>query len=392
MPLQKSNQPILKKIETWVVNNVDQYNFIDESVKDSVLTYDIHSGLDGTEKWVVKLIFYHKPKFVVRIGAVFKPVNEDEIKHHVEVTMYVLTSQNFYQPLDREIHRTDTGLINGVKIHTVLSNESIRKRLLKKKIEAPETIINNTITLRIELITYLDPEPMFLLNSLFRFMADVQQPDWILKLYETRNVSGDLTIKIQDNEFRAHKQVLDQRGFALNNATTNENNIFILSGISPEIFGMLLEFVYTGAIKKLDDFAEPLLEAADRFKLEDLKNLCEKSLLTENYVNYNNFADAYVLAKRCNARQLYGYARYMESVLSNIDCQRWSKNNPPTAEQLEKYLLPIKKIREAEKTSKSSTANPSDPVDVLNNSGSNFSTNDSNTTATAMSAFLIKIS
>ncbi|KAH0535516.1 speckle-type POZ protein-like [Cotesia glomerata] len=192
--------------------------------------------------------------------------------------------------------------------------------------------------------------------------------------YMKIEISGDLTIKIQDNEFRAHKQVLDQRGFALNNATTEENNIFILSGISPEIFGMILELVYTGAIKKLDDFAEPLLEAADRFELKDLKYLCERSL-AENYVDYNNFADAYVLAKRCNADELLTYARYMEIVLSGKECQRWSENNPPTAEQLEKYLLPMKQIREAEKTS---TAHPSDALGVLNNKFSECSTNDSN--------------
>ncbi|CAG5081807.1 Similar to SPOPL: Speckle-type POZ protein-like (Homo sapiens) [Cotesia congregata] len=235
----------------------------------------------------------------------------------------------------------------------------------------PKRIIDNTITLRIELVTYLDSEPMFPLQQLFAFIADVQQPDWILKLYENRNVSGDLTIKIQDNEFRAHKQVLDQRGFVLNNATIQENNIFILSDLSPEIFGMLLEYVYTGAIKKLDDFAEPLLEAADRFELKDLKNLCEKTL-AENYVDYNNFVDAYVLAKRCNAKELLRYARFMGTVLSQGDSARWSTNNWPTAEQFEKYALIMKKIREAEETSR---AHPSDALGVLNKQFNDFSTN-----------------
>ncbi|CAD6213290.1 GSCOCG00004007001-RA-CDS [Cotesia congregata] len=394
MPLQRNNQTIHKKVDTWVVNNVDKYNFIDDSKEDSLLVHEIHSGFDGKDKGIVKLIFCHNTQAFMRSCAFFEQVNEDDIKHHVVVTMYILTAENYYQPIGQQVYRTDTRMMKLRQYHTVLMNEEKVKawpveftrapleQLHEKEVpfpirKQPKIIINNTITLRIELLTYLDSEPMCPLNSLFGFTADVQQPEWILQLYENRNVSGDLTIKIQDNEFRAHKQVLDQRGFALNNATTEENNIFIFSDISPEIFGMLLEFVYTGAIKELDDFAEPLLEAADRFELKDLKSSCEKSL-AENYVDYNNFADAYVLAKRCNAPELLSYAGSIEFVLSHgLDSERWSKNNPPTTEQLEKYLLPMNKIREAEGTCSAlmRRAQFSDSLRRLANKFNVFSTN-----------------
>ncbi|CAG5084070.1 Protein of unknown function [Cotesia congregata] len=321
MPLQRNNQTIHKKVDTWIINNVDKYNFIDDSKEDDVLVHEIHSGFDGKDKGIVKLIFCHHINDSMRAYALFEPVNEDDIKHHVVVTMYVLTAENHYQPIGREILRTDTRMDRLCGHNMVLMDEEeiegrtvgfTRARLEEfygKKLEGPfpiykqpERIINNTITLRIELLTYLDSEPMFPLHKLFRFMADVQQPDWILRLYENKNFSGDLTIKIQDNIFRAHKQVLDQRGFSLNDATTEENNIFIFSGISPEIFGMLLEYVYTGAIEKLKDFAEPLLEAADRFELNDLNGLLS-------------------------------YAQVMGYVLSHGDSERWCRNNRPTAEQ-----------------------------------------------------------
>ncbi|KAH0535515.1 hypothetical protein KQX54_016923 [Cotesia glomerata] len=70
MPLQRNNQPIHKKVETWVVNNVYKYNFIDDSKEDDVLVHDIHSGFDGKDNWIVKLIFYHHPGALIRIEAV----------------------------------------------------------------------------------------------------------------------------------------------------------------------------------------------------------------------------------------------------------------------------------------------------------------------------------
>ncbi|CAG5081811.1 Protein of unknown function [Cotesia congregata] len=108
MPLQRNNQIIHKKVDNWVVNNVDRYNFIDNSKEKSVLDHEIDYGFDGKNKGIVKLIFCHHVNDLIRIYAFFENVNEDDIKHHVVVTMYVLTVENRYEPIGRDILRIDT--------------------------------------------------------------------------------------------------------------------------------------------------------------------------------------------------------------------------------------------------------------------------------------------
>lgn len=52
-----------------------------------------------------------------------------------------------------------------------------------------------------------------------------------------------------------------------------------INDVSEEGFEEFLRFIYTGEMKNFENYAKELLELAFKFKVEDLKIVCEKYLL-----------------------------------------------------------------------------------------------------------------
>lgn len=102
------------------------------------------------------------------------------------------------------------------------------------------------------------------------------------QLFEDKQFS-DVKIIIDEKEFLAHKAILAVRSSVFRAMFQNEmieskQNQVTITDMKPEIFAELLRFIYTDCVQGLDKIALELLQAADKYDLEQLKIMCEKAL------------------------------------------------------------------------------------------------------------------
>ncbi|CAO1432572.1 unnamed protein product [Diamesa tonsa] len=95
---------------------------------------------------------------------------------------------------------------------------------------------------------------------------------------------SDFTIIVESNEFKVHKSMLSARSpvfmkmFESNMKEAADNKVEI-NDVDPDVFEQLLIFIYSGKIPvNLDLYAMELFVAADKYKIEDLKDLSEKHI------------------------------------------------------------------------------------------------------------------
>ena len=75
-----------------------------------------------------------------------------------------------------------------------------------------------------------------------------------------------------------------------------ENHVNIVD-VSHEIFKEMIYYIYNEEVPKLDEYAYELLQAADKYKLDGLKSICEEKLVqiisVDNTVLLLMLADQY---------------------------------------------------------------------------------------------------
>ncbi|CAD6204159.1 GSCOCG00009892001-RA-CDS [Cotesia congregata] len=160
------------------------------------------------------------------------------------------------------------GFPEFVKIDTLLEKEN---RFLQY----------DTLIVSVDLTVYDDyvavNSPNYLLEGSERKLSDDFK-----NLFETKN-KCDITIKVGDKKFEAHKVILIARSSVFNamfshDMKENKENEVTIPDINPEIFKKVLDYIYIDKAEDLFSFTEELLEAADKYQLLGLKDLCECSL------------------------------------------------------------------------------------------------------------------
>ncbi|XP_044590339.1 speckle-type POZ protein-like [Cotesia glomerata] len=131
----------------------------------------------------------------------------------------------------------------------------------------------------------------------------------IKELYRTKKGS-DIVIKFEEREFKAHKVLLHARSSVFSAMLTQDNISSQISEISiprvkADIFSKLLEFIYTDQVIHLDEFAQNLLEVAERYQVKALKHICEVSL--SQFLSAENALRTLTVAKLGNSQKLADY-------------------------------------------------------------------------------------
>ncbi|VAH13796.1 unnamed protein product [Triticum turgidum subsp. durum] len=93
----------------------------------------------------------------------------------------------------------------------------------------------------------------------------------------------DVEIEAGGETFAAHRWMLAARSptFKAELALTTATNMLHIDGMDAAVFKAMLHFIYTDTLPKeveLATMAKPLLVAADKYKLERLKLICEEEL------------------------------------------------------------------------------------------------------------------
>lgn len=116
-----------------------------------------------------------------------------------------------------------------------------------------------------------------------------------------RGCFSDVTVVVDDVEFKAHKAVLAARSpvfnamFEHSMMEENRKGRVQIKDMDKDVLHEVLEYIYTGQAPNLSKMADDLLSAADKYALDGLKALCEdalcENLTTENAANVLILAD-----------------------------------------------------------------------------------------------------
>lgn len=110
----------------------------------------------------------------------------------------------------------------------------------------------------------------------------------------------DAVIKVGNVEFPVHLTMLQARApeLAVMMNDKSEAKTLEISDTSPSILGDILFYIYTGKIKNLTSCSViPMLAAAKKFSLLELKDICLKFLHTN--LSEENIFEAAVLSHEC---------------------------------------------------------------------------------------------
>lgn len=105
------------------------------------------------------------------------------------------------------------------------------------------------------------------------------------QLFISKSLS-DIVILVKASRFEAHKTVLCARSPVFlamfqSNLTETQTNTVKINGIKPAVFREVLRFIYTDEVEKLNELAEELMAAAERYMLDLLKEKCATHLATK---------------------------------------------------------------------------------------------------------------
>ncbi|NXI50591.1 KLH10 protein, partial [Chloroceryle aenea] len=112
----------------------------------------------------------------------------------------------------------------------------------------------------------------------------------------------DVTISVDGVEFSAHKIILCRcsnyfRALFSSRWNTTENRVHKISGTTPEIMGLIIEYTYTGTVPVTADNVESLLITADYLNVVGIVGLCSEflksQLCLENCIGIWKFTATY---------------------------------------------------------------------------------------------------
>lgn len=143
---------------------------------------------------------------------------------------------------------------------------------------------------------------------------------------------SDITFLVEGRQFYAHKIILataSKRFKAmLSNRNVEENDrsnpCIEISDIKYEIFTLVIQFLYSGAVDDPVDQIQilELLQASQFFMLDSLKRHCER--LAAGNLDCENVLDTYAYAKSCDAKELLTYCEGF--ILKNLPAMMDIKN------------------------------------------------------------------
>ncbi|KAG9271741.1 speckle-type POZ protein-like A [Astyanax mexicanus] len=166
-------------------------------------------------------------------------------------------------------------------------------------------------------------------------VPECQLSDDLGNLWECSRFT-DCSLFVGGQEFKAHKSILAARSPVFNAMFEHEmeeskKNRVDISDIDADVFKEMMGFIYTGKAPNLENMADSLLAAADKYALERLKVMCEEALC--NGLSVENVADTLILADLHGAEQLKAQAiDFINrcSVLRQLGCKdgkNWNSNH-----------------------------------------------------------------
>ena len=204
--------------------------------------------------------------------------------------------------------------------------------------QSPEFLPNDSLTIVCN-ITIFGPEEIITVPTEREADYHVQKLEGLSQdfenLFSIKEMS-DVKIHCGDQVFDCHQLILSARSpvfrvmFQAEMAEKKTRKIEIPE-FDPPTVSALLTFIYTGQTPNLDDHAEDLLMAAEKYQLDQLKNFCVKKLCNNiavnNCLNYLVIGDLF-RADDLKKASLQFITKNMGSVFKSKDWVECLKDHP----------------------------------------------------------------
>ena len=157
-------------------------------------------------------------------------------------------------------------------------------------------------------------------------------------------VFSDLELMVGSKSYLAHKAILAAKSTILMNILeSNKNNkrqVIEINDLSDNAVEEMLRFIYTNEVENINQVAQDLLEAADKYNIRELKKLCEDELIKE--ITIENVIDTLILAELHSAENLKTKA--IDLIGKNINqfnnSDNWLKLNPSLMTEIISAAIP----------------------------------------------------
>lgn len=148
----------------------------------------------------------------------------------------------------------------------------------------------------------------FAMDDSFVFSDEKYSKDVLKRLsgLQKQGIMCDVTIKIEEEEFHAHRNILSACSdyfFAMFNGNMKERHEreISISGVDKESMKMIIGFIYTGEITLDWNNVEPVLQSANLMLVQSVKDACsrflESRLDVKNCIGIQGLAEAYACHK-----------------------------------------------------------------------------------------------
>ncbi|XP_008544949.1 speckle-type POZ protein [Microplitis demolitor] len=292
-------------------------------------------------------------KFIWRLYLYFN--NDEENENKDWISMYLKMESSYNRKIEMQglffIVNNVTKAREYIKeVNKTFESGNVREgfdqfikkdQLMKQK---DKLLTNDTLTVGVEFTINHDN---------FRSMTMLAKnpiAESIKALYETRR-GYDVIITVQNRKFKAHKTILIARCpvfsamFAKVIKEGHECQLSI-TDIEANTFDKLLEFIYTDEVTDLDTDAIDLLEAAEKYQLRMLKEMCEVSIF--ECLSIENSVKSLTIAERVNSKNLaheisHFIAENAASVIETKDFANFEEENPSVGLMMFKYLAECNK-------------------------------------------------
>ncbi|XP_044593882.1 speckle-type POZ protein-like [Cotesia glomerata] len=333
-------------IYEWRINNISLY--IEKTGDNVKYKLDLESpnfppGANEKIKWHLKLNSENEDaedKSWISLSIHYSAAQEWEVK-----AMYYLFIINYK---NERVNVTEFRKWFRNRTDSYTHAEFVKKEDLEEK--KRELLPNDSLTIGIELTIYGD-NPMTYSNSITLKEPTSHFVEDYRRLFETKE-GCDVILKVGDEAFEAHRTILMARSemffklFTLaTEEKTNTREIITLTDIKPEIFKSFLEFIYTDQVTEIDLVVEELLEVADKYLLDSLKDLCAESLL--KVLRADNAIRVLSLAERYNVPQLSEHVSEFivcnaKDVIKTPEFKSMKQSNPSLASILFEKFADLK--------------------------------------------------
>ncbi|XP_044574733.1 speckle-type POZ protein B-like [Cotesia glomerata] len=332
----------------WKINNIDAYlNVTNQGTDNTCLSSPKFStGIKEKYTWQLELVFENNSrssnKDIMRLELFCSPktsnnascgfsntVSSNSTIKMIKYSVYILDNKKEKKMM------TGNHLFFTKSSWTILP---LSKKVLLEKVD--EYLPDNILTVGLDLTIYEEPSNYSSDTSL-RIPSKRPMTEDYKKLFKSK-IASDVIINVCGKEFKTHKVCLIARSpvleaMFLHEMTEKKTNKIDIVDLSPTIFEKILEFVYTDEVTNLDAHAQDLLEAADKYQIDLLKDICQesicKTLTQENALKFLVLADFY------NADHLLKFTINfilinMNNVMKSQEFLDFKKENPVLASDL----------------------------------------------------------